>query len=149
MKIVETSPDRLILEDRPRFLAGFVWVMSAACLLAVVTGKTDWPAETLLVIGLGFGGGWIAHRFFPYQRLIFDRRAERFTRVVARITGRTVTTLPLPEIERAAVQAQWSEGTRMERLALVAGGERLPLEFGFYGASRDGLAKDINAWLGV
>ena len=103
--------------------------------------------ETTLVAFLGAGAMWIAHHFFPYQRMTFDRTTGNFTRVVARLNGRKVTTHALSNIERVAIEAQWNEDTRMERLALVIGGEKTPLEFGFYGASRDKLASEINAWL--
>ncbi|SLN52949.1 hypothetical protein PEL8287_02822 [Roseovarius litorisediminis] len=147
MKIVENTLDLLILEDRPRFFAGFLWCMGAACLMAVITGQTDWPGEALLITPLGLGTLWIAHHFFPFQRLTFDRPNGWFTRLEARVNGRTVSTLPLSGIERAAVQAQWSDNSRMERITLVVEGEKHPLEFGFTASARGGLADDINSWL--
>jgi hypothetical protein len=147
MKVTENTPDLLVLEDRPWLLAGFIWLMGAACLYAVLTGQTRGLAETLLLIFLGTGSLWVAHRFFPYQRLSFDRRSGRFTRVVARISGRKVTTLPLSDIAGAAVQSNWREGHRMERLVLITQSDRLPLEFGFYCTPRGPLADTINHWI--
>ena len=147
MKILETTPNHLILEDRPRLVAGFVWFTGVSCIWAALAGQMDGLGQASLVAALGVGTLWIAHQFFPFQRLRFDRRSETLTRIVARLNGRKVTTNTLSSIERAAVEAQWNEGTRMERLALVINGEQHPLEFGFYGKSRGGLANEINTWL--
>ena len=144
MKIVETTPNHLILEDQPRLLAGFVWFIGAFCIWAALAGQMDGLGETTLVAALGIGTLWIALQFFPFRRLRFDSRYEMFTRVVARLNGRKITSHTLSSIERAAVEAQWNEGTRIERLALVINGEKHPLEIGFYGTSRGRLAKEIN-----
>ena len=124
-----------------------MWFLGVACIWSSLSGQTSGMAETVLVTSLGFGMLWIAHQLFPYQRLTFNKKTGLFTRVVARLNGRKITSHALSNIERAAIEAQWSEGTRMERLALVINGEKHPLEFGFYGTSRGGLVKKINTWL--
>ncbi|WP_143534517.1 hypothetical protein [Roseovarius albus] len=141
------TPDKLTLEDRPRLMAGFVWFMGLACIYAALSGQTRDMPETILVTVLGVGAFVLAHYFFPFQRLSFDCRSGQFTREVARVTGRLQSKIPLTEIERVAVQAQWSDNSRMERLVLIKDRERVPLEYGFTSSPREQMAKDINAWL--
>lgn len=147
MRIVEVTPDKLTLEDRPRLMAGFVWFMGLACIYAALSGQTGDMPETILVTLLGVGAFVMAHYFFPFQRLTFDHSTGKFTREVARITGRLLLQIPLAEVERIAVQAQWSDNSRMERLILIRDCERVPLEYGFTSAPREQMVKDINDWL--
>ncbi|WP_120501957.1 hypothetical protein [Roseovarius sp. EL26] len=147
MRIVETSPDKLILEHRPKFMAGLIWFLGLTCIYMGLSGQTDGIVETMLVTFLGVGAFGLAHHFFPFQRLTFDRAAGLFTREVARITGPFLTELPLAEVERITVQAQWSDSSRLERLIMIHRGKKLPLEYGYFSAPRTGLAKDINTWL--
>ena len=147
MKTVSNTPKCLVIEDRPHFLAGFVWLLGLGALLAAVTGQTAGLAETLLVYALGLGTMALAWHFFPFQRFTFDRTAGEFTRRIARVTGATIDRLPLSEIDRAALQSHWSDGTRMQRVALLTKDGPLPLEFGFVGAERQPIVTDINGWL--
>ena len=135
MHIIEHTPQRLTLEYRPKFMAGLLWFMGLTCIFLALSGQTDGMLETVLVTFLGVGILGLAHHFFPFQRLTFDRTAGLLTK------------LSLTEIERAAVQAQWADNSRMERLILIRKGEKFPVEYGFYSRPRDGLAKDINSWL--
>ena len=147
MQTASNTYKQLVIEDRPHFLAGFIWLMGLAALLAAFTGQTAGLPETLLVAALGFGTVGLAWHFFPFQRYTFDRTAGAFTRRIARVTGATVDTLPLAEIERAALQSHWSDGTRMQRVALLTKDGPLPLEFGFVSAEREPIVSDINGWL--
>ena len=147
MKTVSNTPTRLIVEDRPHLLAGVIWLMGLAALLAAFTGQTAGIAETLLVYALGMGTLGLAWQFFPFQRYTFDRSAGEFTRRIARVTGATTDTLPLAEIERAALQSHWSDGTRMQRVTLQTSAGPVPLEFGFVSAEREPVVAEINNWL--
>ena len=147
MRVVENTSSRLTLEDRPRFLAGFLWFMGLLCLFTAITGKTEGLGEAIIVPALGVMTCGIAHYFFPFQRITFDRTNARMTRVLARLTGRKVTSYPLHGIRRAKLQAQWSESSRLERLALEVDTTTLPLEFGYSSASRADLVELINTWL--
>ena len=147
MRTVSNTPDRLVIEDRPRVLAITLWLMGLGALFAAVSGQTDGIAETLLVFILGTGVLCMAWYFFPFQRFTFDRTVGAFTRRIARVTGATVETLELDQIERAALQSQWNDGTRMDRVALLTKSGPFPLEFGFVNARRAPVVSDINSWL--
>lgn len=147
MQTVSNTHKRLIIEDRPHFLAAFMWLMGLAAVFAAFTGQTAGVAETLLVAFLGLGTVGIAWHFFPFQRFTFDRKAGDFTRRIARVTGATIDTLPLAEIESAALQLHWSDGARMQRVTLVTKSGPVPLEFGYVGAEREPVVSDINGWL--
>ena len=128
-------------------LAGFIWLMGLAALLAAVTGQTDGLAKSLFVFVLGLGTIAAAWHFFPFQRYTFDGDAGAFSRRIARVTGATVDTLPLHEIERATLQSNWSDGTRMQRVALLTKTGPLPLEYGFVSSERKPVVEEINDWL--
>lgn len=147
MQTVSNSPERLVIEDRPHFLAGFIWLMGLAAFLAAATGQTDGLGETLLVFILGLGTLALAWHFFPFQRYTFDGQSGEFTRRIARVTGATVDKLPLAEIDRAALQSSWSDGTRMQRVALLTKAGPLPLEFGYVSSEREPVVSEINDWL--
>ena len=148
MRITHESHERLLIEDRPWFVAGMIWFLGLAAISAVLTGQMDSIGEALLVLALGIGATAIAWHFLPFQRLEFDRTNNTFTRTIARVTGSKTEVRPLGTIRRAASQSDWSEGgTRMERVALLTDDGTYPLEFGYTGASRSEVIQAINAWL--
>ena len=148
MRITHETHERLIIEDRPWFVAGMVWLLGLAAISAVVTGQMDGIGEAILVLALGIGAAAIALHFLPFQRLEFDRANNTFTRTIARVTGSKQEVRLLSTIRQAASQGDWSEGgTRMERVALLTDDGPYPLEFGFTGTSRSDVIQAINAWL--
>ncbi len=149
MKIVETTPDLLIIEDRPWFLWILVPVLACPPLYASVTGQVDGTWETILCFCLGVGMFWFLHHFAPFQRFTFDRTSGTFTHWIKRINGTRDWHVPLSEIQRAAEQAQWSDGTRLERVALITKGGRHPLESGFSSRRAKPMVEAINTWLEV
>lgn len=149
MKVTEDSVDRLVVEDRPWFLWITLPILGGPALFASLTGQVDgWPT-TLLVFALGLGTLWVLWRFAPFQRFIFDRRANTFTHDVYRITGHRRWERPLSDIRRAADEGHWSDGARLERVTLLTIDGRHPLESGYSGASRKRVIGAINAWLNV
>jgi len=148
MRVILETPEKLVIEDRPRFLAGFVWFMGLAALYAALAGQMRGTGETILVLALGIGACAIAWHFMPFQRFEFDRAGGTFTRTIARVTGKKQETRALSAIRQAASQGEWSEeGTRMERVALLTDDGPYPLEFGYSGSSRSEVIGAINAWL--
>ena len=147
MRITHNTAERLIIEDRPWFIAGLVWVLGLAALSAALLGQTDGTGETILVLALGVGACAIAWRFLPFQRFEFDRPNDTFRRRIARVTGAKIEARQLSTIRQAASQGNWSEGARMERVALLTDEEPYPLEFGYSGSSRAEIIEAINAWL--
>ncbi|MGI9393214.1 MAG: hypothetical protein ACR2OY_01070 [Boseongicola sp.] len=148
MRITHDTPDRLIIEDRPWFVAGMIWFLGLAAISAVLTGQMDGIGEGILVLSLGIGALAIAWHFLPFQRFEFDRKNNTFTRKIARVTGSKHEVRLLGSIRQAASQGEWSDsGTRMERVALLTDDGPYPLEFGFSGSSRSDVIKTINDWL--
>lgn len=147
MQVVEETEEKLVIEDRPWFLAGVVWLLGLAALSAAILGQLRGPGETLLVLVLGAGTTAIAWYFMPFQRFEFDRASGTLTRTIARVTGSKKEVRPLSTICQAASQGNLNDGARLERVALLTDDEPYPLEFGFSGTSRTEVIKAINAWL--
>ena len=148
MRITHETQEKLIIEDRPWFVAGMIWFLGLAAISAVLTGQMDGIGEAILVLALGIGAAAIAWHFLPFQRFEFDRTNNTFTRTIARVTGSKQTAQPLSTIRQAASQGDWSDGgTRMERVALLTDDGPCPLEFGFSGTSRSEIIQAINTWL--
>ncbi len=147
MRVIHETDENLVIEDRPWFLAGVVWFLGLAAMLAALTGQMRGTGETILVLALGLGAAAIAWHFMPFQRLDFDRSSGTFTRTIARVTGKKQETRPLATIQQAASQGSWSEGARMERVALLTDDGLYPLEYGYSGSSRAEVIRAINDWL--
>ncbi len=150
MKVTETSPDRLVIEDRPWFLWLAFGILGGAALISALLGLVEggW-AERLLVGLLGAGALGVGWHFAPFQRFTFDRANSTFTHDIRRITGARTWTRPLREIRRAADEGNWSDGSRLERITLLTEDGRYPMESGFTSQSRNQVIKAINAWLGL
>jgi hypothetical protein len=147
MRTVLNTPDHLVIEDRPWFIAGTLWAAGLVAGFAASTGQMQTEGETLLLGALGLAIIAVTWRFVPYQRLTFDRATGKFTRRIARVTGVTTDTLYLRDIRRAAAQSDWGEAGRLERLVLLTRDSTVPLEFGFVGVPRARLIDTINSWL--
>ena len=149
MRVVHDTEDKLVIEDRPWFLAGFVWFMGLAAISVVLTGQTRGPGEVILLLALGIGVAMIAWHFMPFQRFEFDRPGGTFTRTIARVTGKKLEKRALATIRQAASQGSRSDGARMERVALLTDDGPYPLEFGYSGSSRTHIIGAINDWLEI
>ena len=147
MKIVEITPSRLVIEDRPWFLWILIPVLAGPALFAALTGQVDGTWQTLLVGATGVTFFWVMHHFAPFQRFIFDRDAALFTHAIRRINGGRSWTLPLGDIRRAADQGSWSDGTRLERVILLTKNGRHPLESGYSSRRAKPMIDAINSWL--
>lgn len=152
MEVVQSSEHELVIRDRPWLFGGMLWLMGLAALYAAITGKiedqgTDPELLRLFVGALGLGACGFAWWAFPFQTFRFDRLRGLFTRRKVRLLHVSEEQLPLAMVEKAMIQSNWSDDTRLERLALVANGAPLPLEVGYGGAGRTGMAETINGWL--
>jgi len=148
MKIVEHTPDRLVIVHRPWIISGIVWLLGLAAFYGGITGKgTHGVAERLLVLALGIGMPALAWWFLGFLTLTFDRTAGQVRRSVHRITGTRHQTMPLTDVRRVRVDAQRSEDGHTERLVLETTNGPVPLELGFSGFGRDAHAAAINRWL--
>ena len=147
MKVAETTPDRLVIEDRPWFLWIILPILGAPALFAALTGQVDGWGATILVAALGFGTFWVLWHFAPFQRFTFDRSAGTFTHEVYRLRKYRVWERPLSDIRRAADEGHWSDGSRLERVTLLTTDGRHPLESGFSSQKRKPVIEAINAWL--
>lgn len=147
MKIVLSTADRLVIEDRPWFLWITLPLLGGPALFAALTGRVEGWGTTILVGCLGAGAFAVLWHFAPFQRFIFDRPAATFTHEIHRLTGRQVWTRPLADIRRAADEGNWSDGARLERVTLLTRDGRHPLESGFSSTSKAPIIKTINDWL--
>ncbi|MBY8976203.1 hypothetical protein KHP62_10320 [Rhodobacteraceae bacterium NNCM2] len=149
MKIVENTDQRLVIADRPVFLAGMVWLMGGVSLFAAVfeTGEVEGVWTRLLVGGIGLGACWLAWAFMPCITVTFDRARGAMVHQSHRMLRPGWFTLDLDRILRARLEANWSENTRLTRVVLEIDGDVVPLEYGFGSARRDEIAEAINEWL--
>ena len=148
MKVTETTPERLVIEDRPWLLWVMLYGMGGGALFAALTGQADGWGVTLLVAALGLGAIWVAWHFLPFQRFTFDRPSATFTHEIRRLTGRQSWSRPLSEIRRATDEGSWSDGNRLERVTLLTKDGPYPMEAGFTGTPRAPVIRAINDWLG-
>lgn len=149
MKVVLSTPDQLVIEDRPWFLWVTLPVLGAPAIIAALTGQVDHWAATLVVLGMGVGCFWVLWRFAPFQRITFDRATGTFTHTIHRLNGAQSWDRPLSDIQRAADEGHYSDGTRLERVTLLTNDGRHPLESGFSSQDRAGIISQINTWLGT
>lgn len=147
MKIVENTPDRLVLEHFPWFLGGFTWIMGLAAFTTGVLGiKTD-GGERLFVVALGLGVMAMAAVFMPFVRVTFDRKAQLVERRPAHIDKARVLTVPFADFKRLRQEAHWSDNARLVRLVLELKDNRLvPLETGFSSQNLDPVEAEVQSW---
>ncbi|MXQ09116.1 hypothetical protein GQ651_14810 [Alphaproteobacteria bacterium GH1-50] len=147
MRIIEETPDRLVLEDRPWVLWLTLVPVGATTLLAVLTGEVQGRFLPILVGLIGLGAFWVLHRYAPLQRFDFDRTLGRFTHSVRRLTGAQDWVIDLDRLEQAAEQALWHGDQRLTRIALVTEDGPHPLEAAYSGRNNGELIATITAWL--
>ena len=147
MNIVEQTPKRLVIEDRPWFLWIILPCLGVPAVFSALTGGVDGWVATIIVLAIGIAALWVAWHFAPFQRFTFDRDAQTFTHNVTRLNGSRTWETPLSDIRRAADEGHWSDGNRLERITLLTEDGRYPLESGFTGFSRKAVIDEINSWL--
>lgn len=150
MRVESSDRQRLVLRDRPWFLAGIVLLMAGACLFEVVINTNGYsPGMRLFLACLGLGVGWVAWRFMPFQDIVFDRAAGTMTQTVKRIGKTTVHVLPLDAIHRIRHESERSSesNARMYRLVLETERGNWPLSAGFTGWRHDETETAIRDWL--
>lgn len=151
MKIAHRSNDRLVITHRPWLLLVLTSVLGASAMLGAIVGGEDLQTlwKRLFVFALGAMVAGFAWRYMPLVTLDFDRTGGYLSRQDHRITGTTSTRYPLAAISRALYQSNYSENTRLERLAIEIDGERIPLEHAYGSGKRTPFVTAINDWLGV
>lgn len=149
MKITEQSRERLVIRHTPWFLGGFMWLMGGAALYASAFRQDTFTStgEAILVPSLGIAmlaGAWW---FAPMVTLVFDRAAGRVWFSENRLFHPRTQGFDLSRIERAQLQSNWSDGSRLTRLALRTADGVVPLETGYSSADRTKVMSGVNAWL--
>ncbi len=148
MKIVENTDRRLVIVHRPWVMAGIVWTLGLAALFGAVTGKQiGSTAEHVLVAALGIGVSFAAWYWFAFLRITFDRDTGQVEHRSLRPFGSRSKFLDLDRVRGAKIEAQWSENTRLTRLALDTEDGVAALEYGFGSGDRAALETAVNEWL--
>jgi len=148
MKIVENTDRRLVIVHRPWVLAGLIWGMGLAALYGAITGKQIGSVpEHVLVAGLGIGVTFAAWYWFAFLRITFDRDTGRIEHRSIRPFGSRSKFIELDRVRSARIQAEWTENTRMTRLALDTEDGIAALEYGFAAGDRRALETAVNEWL--
>lgn len=148
MKVVDATPDRMTIEDRPWFLWITLTLLGVTALLSALTGRTEDWGTTVLVALLGLGVLWSLWHFAPFQRLVFDRTDGTFTHEVHRLNGKQVWSTSLGDIRHAIAESDCSDSSRLERVTLLTANGRHPLEPGYSSTLKAPVIQAINDWLG-
>lgn len=158
MRIVETSPRRLVLEDRP-WVLGIILTLAILfpLLLALTTWRdAPWLAFAMWLVAALFGVAFVA--FVRRVIVIFDRDAGTVVIRTASLMGQSETTHALADISQADVETMISRssgssggsGTISEthRTVLHVSGNVVPLtQAHTAGDSAKLMAATINLWL--
>ncbi len=157
MRIVEETPDRLVLEERP-WLLGIILTISILVFCALAFGL----AGTSLWLGLGFAVATavFALAFIAFVRrviAIFDRPARAVVLRTASLLGQREQTIVLTDITCAEVETSRSTSSSggklsgvTHRTVLRTSGGPVPMTEVF--SSGSGAARNaaiINRWLGT
>ena len=149
MRVIESVPDRLVIEERPVALAlgtaGLVLLM----LLAALDGASDRAEVEAAMAGIAILG-IVPVASLERVRIGLDRAADRIRLEKVRVFGRTSIERPLTEFERATVESAADDGGELtlHRLALVFRAERLPVARAFRpGPGSSNAAEAINGWV--
>lgn len=118
MKIVDNSPDRLTLEDRPWILGGIlvVVILFFVFLALAMVGENLWMG-----FGMGVGAAMFGLAFVIFVRrviVIFDRPAQAVVIRTVSLLGQKERTLPLVDLRGAIVE------TTISRRSPSSGGGR-------------------------
>ena len=148
MRITKNTDRQLVIVHRPWFLAGCLWAMGLAAVYATVSGtQKGGLAEQILVALLGVGTCFAAWYWFAFLRITFDRDLGQVEHISFRPFGTRWRYLPLDRVKGAVIEASWSDGARLTRLALDTEDGRAQLEYGYGSADRTDLEQAVNEWL--
>jgi hypothetical protein len=159
MKIVEETPARLVLDDRPWLLGGLI---AAAIVILAGFGlfRLSQGGEGGIAALLGAAGFGIAFAIFVRRvEAVFDRASGELVVRTSTIRGRSEARRPLAEIASAEVETRESSRGRRRRrrepmrvhrpmLRLSSGGALVPLNpmFAAGDAAREA-ADAVNRWI--
>jgi len=157
MKILQDTPDRLVIEDRPVVLAwilvGMIVATAAASLWLLTEG--DWTGLWLSLAPAGFALAFVV--FVVRVQATFDRSAGVITIETSSLRRRMNDVVPLAEVRRADVQTYLSKmsgpgrkETKMSRPVLQIEGAPDPrpvMETYTAGSGAAEAAGAINRWL--
>ena len=149
MQVIESVPDRLVIEDRPVALAWGTAGLVLLMVLAALDGARDRAEVEAAMAGIAILG-LAPVASLERVRIGLDRAADRVHLEKVRVFGRTSIERPLTEFERAAVESAADDGGDMtlHRLALVFRAERLPVARAFRsGPGPSDAATAINGWV--
>lgn len=157
MKVIEDTPDRLVLEDRP-WLLGSVLIIGILIFLALAMGTYD--VTIWLGIGFGLAALLLAVCFVAFVRrvlVLFDRSAGALVIRTRSLMGQGEKTLPLSDVTGAEVETSRSTSTNNDggtsistthRPVLATRSGAVPLTQVFSsGNGAERIAFAINAWL--
>ena len=149
MHVIHHSADRLFIRRRPWLLGGFLWVTGAMLFQAAVVdpalGGLD---KRLLMLAGGAACLAVAWWVAPVVTLAFDRPEGTATLTHYRLFHRRRRVLSLSGLRRARLQSTLTEdGGRLTRLALDHGGEKIPVEIGYFSGDRTRIRATIIRWL--
>lgn len=157
MKVIEDTPGRLVLEDRP-WLLGSVLIIGILIFLALAMGTYD--VSIWLGIGFGLASLLLAVCFVAFVRrvlVLFDRSAGALVIRTRSLMGQGEKTLALSDVTGAEVETSRSTSTNNDggtsisithRPVLATRSGPVPLTQVFSsGNGAEEIASAINAWL--
>ncbi len=112
MHVVSSSPQRLILEDRPWVLG---IILTLAILFPLLLALATWRDAPWLAVAMGLVAAMFGAAFVAFVRrviVIFDRDAGTVVIRSASLMGQTETTLALADITQAEVETVVSRSTK-------------------------------------
>lgn len=151
MRVKSETPDLLVLEDRPVFVAALLaaFVLADAAAVVALAGQGEWAGVAMLGLGIPLllGAGYL----FIRRTIVFlDRPGNRVTIRVATFRGQTENSLPLDSVRGAEVQVSRSSdnGTTQRAALVLEGGARRELTQVYTSGGGAGRAvAAINRWI--
>ena len=111
MKIIQNTPDRFVIVERPWFLAAMFMLFTAAIVNGLVTTWAEMElAERALLVGLALLLPLGAHYFVHWVRAEFDRTTGRIDIFRRGLLSRQHHTYSLRYLNRVLVEEQNNEG---------------------------------------
>lgn len=154
MRIVEDTPERLVLHHHPRWLVLASALVLALILYAYLSTMNDGDQGLSHLIA-GIGLAWLVAALVLIQRTraTFDRRSRQITIRRQAVLRRSVAELPFAAVRRAEIQSRvpWFNRRlrKVHRAALeLTDGNRVPLSPHYSEGPGSGRAvQAINRWL--
>lgn len=151
MRIVTQTPERLVIEHRPRSLMLLIAALSVVLLaIGVELALSGCGFVGLLVALLGLvGAGAVQFEFLSHSSVTFDRASGIVCILWQDEAGEMRRDVPLSAIHGAQMQRIRShEGPAIDRVALVTGGKPVPLTRAFHdSAAPTQITAAINDWI--